>query len=45
LRKRALLCAGNFPVPTGPALKLVKEWTTGRETLRGPKPAREQGGF
>src|SRR6202011_3999163 len=42
LRKRALLCAGNFPEPTGTA---PKAWgrTTGRETHRGPNRPREQG--
>src|SRR3954454_14800753 len=44
LRRRALLCAGHSPEPTGPVLKAWKGWTTGREAHRGPKPAREQPG-
>src|SRR6202166_1233435 len=32
----------EIPAPTGPAPKANKGWTTGRETHRGPKPAREQ---
>src|SRR5882724_12055733 len=42
LRKRALLCAGKFPGADRPNPLSLKGWTTGRETQRGPKSAREQ---
>jgi hypothetical protein len=44
LRKRALLCAGNFPEPTGPALKLERMDHGSRNATRaeiGPRA----GGF